>query len=107
MHGYDEFFCTESKVPTFDPMIIPVEFEEHEDRKYGWNSLTGDEAANPYGTAYWIGEETKETTNLNGDDSRVIMDRLIPFIKSSVENDRPFFTTIWFHTPHLPVVTDS
>jgi arylsulfatase A-like enzyme len=22
-HGYDEFFCTESKVPTYDPLIYP------------------------------------------------------------------------------------
>ena len=25
-HGYDYYFCTESKVPTYDPMVYPVNF---------------------------------------------------------------------------------
>lgn len=41
---------------------------------------------------------------LKGDDSKIIMDRAEPFIRRAVENDRPFFTVIWFHTPHLPVL---
>ena len=44
------------------------------------------------------------TDNLEGDDSRVIMDRAVPFIKEAAKNQRPFFAIIWFHTPHLPVV---
>ena len=33
-----------------------------------------------------------------------IMDRALPFIEESVRADAPFFTVIWFHAPHLPVV---
>ncbi len=27
LDGYDEFFATESKVPTFDPMVYPDTFD--------------------------------------------------------------------------------
>ena len=32
------------------------------------------------------------------------MDRVIPFIESSLEKNKTFFATVWFHTPHEPVV---
>ena len=35
------------------------------------------------------------------------MDRVVPFIENAVENDKPFFSVIWFQTPHLPVVADE
>ncbi|HEC43431.1 MAG TPA: N-acetylgalactosamine 6-sulfate sulfatase [Bacteroides sp.] len=106
MNGYDEYFCTESKVPTFDPMVYPASMEEGESKKYGWKAREENEPVEQYGTAYWTGIEEKETSNLNGDDSRVIMDRAIPFIETAVNEAHPFFATIWFHTPHLPVVSD-
>ncbi len=107
MHGYDEYFCTESKVPTFDPMVYPASFEKGESKHYGWRAVEDNDSTKLYGTAYWKGIEEKGTTNINGDDSRIIMDRVIPFIENSVNEDKPFFTTIWIHTPHLPVVSDS
>ncbi len=107
MHGYDEFFCTESKVPTFDPMLIPLEFDKGESKRNGWKAIENGKGAKQYGTAYWIGTEQKELDNLEGDDSKIIMDRVIPFIERSTNENSPFFTTIWFHTPHLPVVTDK
>lgn len=107
MHGYDEFFCTESKVPTFDPMIYPKTFKEGESKKYGWSAVKkGDDFLN-YKTSYWIGDEEKTSDDLSGDDTKVIMDKVIPFINKSVANEKPFFTTIWPHTPHLPVVTSD
>lgn len=106
-HGYDHFFCTESKVPTYDPMVYPKKFIEGESKRYGWRAIENSDSSNAYGTAYWVQENQKETANLKGDDSRVIMDRVIPFIENSINEDKPFFSTIWFHTPHLPVVSDS
>ena len=85
-NGFDVCFSTEAKVPTWDPMIDP-------------------ETNKPYGTYYWRQDGTKVTENFEGDDSRVIMDRAVPFIRNSVEKGRPFLAVIWFHTPHLPVVT--
>lgn len=106
-HGYDSFFCTESKVPTFDPMVLPDSFMPGEGKRYGWSARSDSDSTTSYGTAYWSGENLKDTLNLTGDDSRIIMDRVIPFIENSLEKEQPFFTTIWFHTPHLPVVSDS
>lgn len=106
-HGYDTFFCTESKVPTYDPMIYPVKFLEGESKRFGWRAVDEEEATENYGTAYWDGENSKVSSNLKGDDSRLIMDRVIPFIEEADRKSVPFFTTIWFHTPHLPVVSDT
>ncbi len=107
MHGYDSFFCTESKVPTYNPMVYPAVFEEGESMRYGWKALEGETPSKPYGTAYWKEAEVKESINLNGDNSKIIMDRVLPFVEESVKVNQPFFTTIWLHTPHLPVVSDK
>ncbi len=109
-NGYDRYFCTESKVPTWDPMIKPVEFdtEKGESLRYGWAAIEDQRRGKEietYGTYYWEGPESMVLKNVEGDNSRVIMDRVLPFIKSAVHAHRPFFATVWFHTPHLPVVT--
>ncbi len=85
-HGFDVCFSTEAKVPTWNPMIEPGTVDE------------------PYGTHYWTGPEERATENLEGDDSRVIMDRVVPFIRGAAREGRPFFAVIWFHAPHLPCV---
>ena len=95
-NGFDVCFSTESKVPTWNPMITPG-------RDAG--NLGKHKPGSPFGTAYWTGPGQKATSNLEGDDSRVIMDRVIPFIGKAVESGKPFFSVVWFHTPHLPVLT--
>ena len=108
-NGYDEYFVTESKVPTYDPMVFPTEFNQEigESKHYGWAAV---EAKNDtrkldfFGTHYWNGTESPELENLEGDDSRVIVDRVLPFIRRSVSAGNPFFSVVWFHTPHLPLV---
>tara|TARA_R110002049_G_scaffold4601_5_gene32210 strand:+ start:293557 stop:294999 length:1443 start_codon:yes stop_codon:yes gene_type:complete len=99
-HGYDDSFVTESKVPTFDPMIKPV------GAKAGgyWDAVKDRSTAESYGTHYWDHDGNVVSQNLDGDDSRVIMDRAIPFIENAVANDTPFFAAVWFHAPHLPCV---
>ena len=110
-HGYDQYFCTESKVPTWDPMVKPNTFNEvkGESLRYGWAAIIdGDKREKQdYGTYYWVGEEKRAEKNLEGDNSRIIMDRVIPFVESSVASDQPFFATVWLHTPHLPLVTSE
>ncbi|MDN5202142.1 sulfatase-like hydrolase/transferase [Fulvivirgaceae bacterium BMA10] len=98
-HGFDVCFSTESKVPTWDPMVTP-------NVEAGGVKKTLVEGG-PYGTYYWTGPERMETNNLEGDDSRVIMDRAVPFIEDAVSSNKSFFTIIWFHTPHLPVLTSQ
>ena len=58
-----------------------------------------------FGTYYWTGPEEIVTDNLEGDDSRIIMDRVIPYIDEQADKENPFFAVVWFHTPHLPVLT--
>ena len=84
-NGFDACFSTEAKVPTWDPMKKPGSDE-------------------PYGTHYFNTDGSVATENLEGDDSRVIMDRALPFIRRAALQGKPFLAVIWFHTPHLPVV---
>ncbi len=98
-HGYDESFVTESKVPTFDPMIKPADGGKH-----AWDQISDRSSAVAYGTHYWDHDGNPVTENLAGDDSAIIMDRAVPFIEQAVKNKTPFFAAIWFHAPHLPVV---
>jgi len=84
-NGFDVCFSTESKVPTWNPMLKP-----------GTNK--------PYGTAYWNEKGERVTKNLKGCDSRIIMDRVVPFINNASKAKKPFFAVIWFHAPHLPTV---
>ncbi len=106
-HGYDEFFATESKVPTYNPMAYPADFEGYESKRFGWDAAGKNDSVRSFGTSYWKAEGVKATENLEGDDARVIMDRVIPFIQKSLDKKQPFFTTVWFHTPHLPVVASK
>lgn len=99
-NGFDVCFSTEAKVPTWDPMKKPA---AGAGRK-AWHYLREAEQFVPYGTHYWTGPEQMVTSNLDGDDSRVIMDRAIPFVQNAARQNKPFFAVIWFHAPHLPVV---
>ena len=79
-HGFDICFSTEVAVPTHDPM---------RDQK-----ITG---------RYWTGPGEWATENLDGDDSRVIVDRAVPFMREAAEAGDPFLAVVWFHAPHSPV----
>lgn len=89
LHGFDVNFSTESKVPTWDPMK---------------KAAKGGEGFEHYGTHYWDSDGNIVTDNLEGDDSRVIMDRVLPFIKKSSKEGKPFLAVVWFHTPHKPCI---
>ena len=91
-HGYEEYFATTSAVPTWNPTVTPP----------GWTKW-GAEAGEPWkGGRPYVQNGIEVAENMDGDDSRVIMDRVLPFIESSGKT--PFFATVWFHTPHEPVV---
>jgi len=86
MNGFDEWFSTESAVRTWDP-------------GRDLRDPTQPNAINPY---YHNGKV--ETDNLEGCDSRVLMDRALPFIRGAAQAKRPFLAVIWFHAPHEPVI---
>ncbi len=103
-HGYDECLVTESKVPTYDPMKVPLAFPDGGNRHLGWPYLKPSQECKHYGTYYWDIRGKKVTDNLDGDDSRIIMDRVLPFIDKAVKKKKPFLSVVWFHAPHLPCV---
>lgn len=82
-NGFDVCFSNEQAVATWDPM--KDQFTE-------------------YPTRYWTGYRQFETRNLEGCNSRIIMDRVIPFINDAQKQNKPFFAAVWFHTPHSPVL---
>ena len=88
-HGFDVYFATESKVPTYDPMKSPS-VKLAGSGGY-WDPLAAGSPGVAYGTHYWTnagGPNRQVTKNLEGDDSRVIMDRALPFIEQSVQAAR-------------------
>lgn len=91
-HGFDTHFATTSAVPTWDPAVTPASWSS-------WGAKPGE----PWkGGAPYVQDGVEVTENMAGDDSRVIMDRVIPFIEAHKE--QPFLATVWFHAPHEPVV---
>ncbi len=106
LHGYDVAFATESKVPTWDPMKRPIVESPEAAKKLGrgWVALKEGDKYEEYGTHYWDINNEKVTDNLDGDDSRVIMDRVLPFIDKSLDKRDNFCAVVWFHAPHLPCV---
>lgn len=108
-HGFDVFFATESKVPTYDPMIKPGIYNEKigESPRYGWEQRMDEDSITDFGTYYWKGKEERVEEGLIGDDSKIIMDRALDFIYRKSSDLQPFFTVIWLHTPHLPVVASD
>jgi len=90
MNGFEEWFSTEFAVATWDP-YDPA------------NSHLKSDVARDSRALYWHnGVNVSEP--LVGDDSRIIVDRVIPFIEQSTAADKPFFAVVWFHAPHGPVV---
>ncbi|WNC72814.1 sulfatase-like hydrolase/transferase [Thalassotalea psychrophila] len=83
-HGYDTSFVTESAIAL-------------------WNPGQGRRAVN---NPFWQDGVALEPSDpsLKGGASKVVMDRVMPFIKQAVTNEQPFFTVIWFHAPHMDVV---
>lgn len=89
-HGFDETFVTKSAMPTWNPTVTPWDM---------WANKKGE----MWTTSVYLENKILVKDNLAGDDSRVIMDRAIPFMEKSVRENKPFFSCIWLHTPHEPV----
>ena len=90
MNGFDEWFSTEFAVATWDPYDPE-------------NSHLGKDVPPDTRALYWH-NGVNVVDGLKGDDSAIIMDKAIPFIEEAVHGKEPFFSVIWFHAPHTPVV---
>ncbi len=97
-HGFDRCFSTENVAPTWDPMKLPDQGD--------WGVPKRKETG-LYGNNYWAedGKMVAHDDNLSGDDSRVIMDRVVPWVEQISRETAPFFAYICFHTPHTPTVS--
>jgi arylsulfatase A-like enzyme len=89
-HGFEETFATSSAVPTWNPTVTPPGEK--------------DEGAPWKGGKPYVLNGVEVSDNMEGDDSRIIMDRAIPFIQNAAANKKSFLACVWFHTPHAPVV---
>lgn len=99
-NGFDECFSTESKVPTFNPMQNPPQVAREAKRNIPEGGF--------YGTAYWTAPSQRVPHNqLRGDDSYLIMERALRFIRRAGARKQPFLAVIWFHAPHTPVLADE
>ncbi len=108
-HEYDYTFATESKTPTYHPYRVA---------RNGKPLPTSFNDSTFYGTYYWRNPDTFNRTRgegrvvpvdevnnpEDGDDSKLLVDEAIHFIRGAVKEERPFFAVIWFHTPHKPIV---
>lgn len=110
-NGFDVSFSTEAKTATWDPLLEPVVKPKEskttlfmgEPYNVWWDPIKEGEATLPLGTAYWS-NGVKVTAPLRGDDSRIIMDQALEFIRNATTSRRPFLAVIWFHSPHRPLV---
>ncbi|TKG94121.1 N-acetylgalactosamine 6-sulfate sulfatase [Puteibacter caeruleilacunae] len=93
MAGFDEWFSSEFAIATYDPY---KKDKEHSHSKF---YLEDDDRR-----AIYVENGKPMEEDLTGCDSKIIMDRAIPFIEDAVKQDKPFFTVIWFHAPHTPIV---
>ena len=107
-HGFSTVFATESRVPSFHPMRVPVN---------GSPEPVSDADPQFFGTRFWRqpadpaawptaleGEPVALGDNLSGDVSTVVMDRVIPFLQSSAASSQPFLAVVWLYAPHIPLV---
>lgn len=94
LHGFDEHFVVAHSVPTWNPM--------------GPTGAEGLQIVNDWhekGYATPFIENGQITSQLlTGDSSRIYVDQAIPFIRQSIQQNKPFFITLWFNTPHKPVI---
>ncbi len=82
--NYDEHFVTHHSVALYNPF-----------------GSDGKEALST-GNPYWHNGE-RVIDNIIGDDNRIIMDRVVPWLDNLSKKNDPFFMVLWWHTPHKPV----
>jgi len=109
-NGFNECFSTESMMPLYNPYYhVGGEYGSDDYRhiqnvpvEYGQQS-----GGASWRDQYWTGPGQFVDENLEGDDSRIIMDKALKFIEKQVQTNTPFLAVIWFHAPHTPIVAGN
>ena len=109
-NGFDECFSTESMVPTYNPYYhVGGSFGEKDYRQVQREPVEKGQktGGNVWRDRYWTGPGQVVDEWLEGDDSKIMMDRAMDFIQQKARENSPFLAVIWFHTPHTPVVAGN
>ncbi|MEJ6718061.1 MAG: sulfatase-like hydrolase/transferase [Akkermansiaceae bacterium] len=105
-NGYDVTFATAASLPTYNPYYHDSPQLGTEGYKFLMDQSVkyGDTSGLRFRENYWTGPGKFIDENLAGCDSKIIMDQALQFIDESIPAKKPFFTTIWFHAGHTPIV---
>jgi arylsulfatase A-like enzyme len=109
-NGFDESFSTESMVPTYNPYYhVGGKYHTNEYRHVQTEPVVEGQrtGGNIWKERYWTGPGQVVDEWLEGDDSKIIMDRALSFIDKQSRENIPFLAVIWFHAPHTPVVAGN
>ena len=98
-HGFTTCFSTEGNVPTYNHYYYTNTTDQFDHIIKQDAETVG--RTHRWAENYWLGPGTFLDEAPQGDDSRIIMDRVIDFVRES--RNEPFFACVWFHTPHTPV----
>ena len=81
--GFDVWFSTQNVLPTVNPYQGKFGKSQH---------------------YYRNGVYVPESDGITGDDSRIVMNEVLDFVRKQVRNERPFFAFVCFHAMHNPLV---
>lgn len=108
-NGYQVTFATAASVPTYNPYyhnspeLGQPGFKFIMDKPVEHGSTIGLR----FRENYWTGPGQFIDENLEGEDSEILMNEALKFIETNAESNKPFFTTIWFHAVHTPIVAGN
>lgn len=109
-HGFDECFSTASMMPTYNPYYHvggaygTEDYRHVQDCPVEKGQTSGGFRWRDH---YWTGPGQIVDEWLEGDDSQIIMDWALDFIRRYSQSKQPFLSVIWFHAPHTPVVAGN
>jgi arylsulfatase A-like enzyme len=109
-HGFDVTFASESMMPLYNPYYyVGGDYGEKSYRHVQTEPIAygQKEGGNPWKNLYWTGAGQFHDEDISGVSDAFLMERALAFMKEQVAADKPFFTVIWFHTPHSPIVTSD
>ena len=109
-NGFEECFSTASMMPTYNP-YYHVGGEYGTDEYRHLQSVSVEKGQRTDGArwrdCYWTGPGQIVDEWLEGDDSKIVMDRALDFIGQKAKSNKPFLSVVWFHTPHTPIVAGN
>ena len=106
-NGFDVAFSTESMMPTYNPYYhVGGEFGTLEYRHIQTEPVEKGQQSGGFRWRdfYWTGPGQMVDEWLEGDDSKIIVDEALQFIENQANNKTRFFSVIWFHAVHSPIV---